>query len=154
TAFGGNGLEQAQNEIGVLKDGIVGDSSMALFHMLDQLPLANLTAFLAIVLVLVFFVTSSDSGSLVIDSITAGGKLDSPQAQRVFWVVIESLIAGALLFGGGDNALYALQAAAIIVGLPFTIVLLFMCVSLYMGLSQENRLLKQGATQTGGAGSS
>lgn len=150
TAFGGNGLDQAQGEVGELADGI-GETSMALFHMLGQLPMASLTSFLAIVLVLVFFVTSSDSGSLVIDSITSGGKLDAPQAQRVFWVVVESLIAGALLFGGGGDALSALQAAAIITGLPFTIVLLLMCVSLSMGLSQEQRLLKQGATETGGA---
>jgi len=140
TAFGGNGLRQASEGIGSLADGLGADESMALFHMLENLPLTNITAFLAICLVLVFFVTSSDSGSLVIDSITAGGKLDAPQAQRVFWVVIEGLIAGALLFGGGEDALTALQAAAIITGLPFTIVLLLMCVSLYMGLSQERRL--------------
>ncbi|MDX1587735.1 MAG: BCCT family transporter [Oleiphilaceae bacterium] len=140
TAFGGNGLDQAQNGVGELADGLGSDTSVALFHMLAELPLASITSFLAIVLVLVFFVTSSDSGSLVIDSITAGGKLDAPQAQRVFWVVVEGLIAGALLFGGGDDALGALQAAAIVTGLPFTIVLLLMCVCLYMGLNQERKL--------------
>ena len=89
-----------------------------------------MTSFVGIVLVLVFFVTSSDSGSLVVDSITAGGKLNAPAPQRIFWATMEGLIAGALLFGGGADALGALQAAAITVGLPFTLVLLAMCVSL------------------------
>jgi BCCT family betaine/carnitine transporter len=109
--------------------------------MLENLPLTTLTSFIAIVLVLVFFITSSDSGSLVIDSITAGGKLDAPVPQRVFWATMEGLIAGALLFGGGADALGALQAAAITVGLPFTLVLLAMCVALYMGLRHEMRFV-------------
>jgi len=134
--FGGSGLEQVQNEVGALAGGIT-DSSLAMFQMLENLPLASITSFIAIVLVLVFFVTSSDSGSLVIDSITAGGKLDAPVPQRIFWAVMEGLVAGALLLGGGGDALGALQAAAITTGLPFTIVLLLMCVSLYMGLHSE-----------------
>ena len=82
--------------------------------MLEQLPLATITSFIGIVLVIVFFVTSSDSGSLVIDTITAGGKVDAPVAQRVFWAAFEGLVAIALLLGGG---LAALQAAAISTGL-------------------------------------
>jgi hypothetical protein len=73
------------------------------------------------VLVIVFFVTSSDSGSLVIDTITAGGKVDAPVPQRVFWCSFEGLVAIALLLGGG---LGALQAMAVSTGLPFTVVLL------------------------------
>jgi len=134
--FGGSGLEQVQNGIGALAGGIT-DSSLAMFQMLENLPLTSITSFIAIVLVLVFFVTSSDSGSLVIDSITSGGKLDAPVPQRIFWATMEGLIAGALLFGGGGDALGALQAAAITTGLPFTVVLLVMCVSLYMGLHSE-----------------
>ncbi len=138
TAFGGGGLAQVQAGVGQLAGGI-SDASLALFHMLENLPLTMLTSFIGIVLVLVFFITSSDSGSLVIDSITAGGKLDAPVPQRVFWAVMEGLIAGALLFGSGDDALSALQAAAITVGLPFTLVLLAMCVALYKGLNHERR---------------
>ena len=140
TAFGGGGLEQIKGGVGQLADGI-GEVSLALFHMLENLPLTTLTSFIAIVLVLVFFVTSSDSGSLVIDSITAGGKLDAPVPQRIFWATMEGLIAGALLFGGGADALGALQAAAITVGLPFTLVLLAMCVALFMGLRHEQRFV-------------
>jgi len=77
--------------------------------------------------VLVFFVTSSDSGSLVIDSITAGGKLGAPVPQRIFWAVLEGAVAATLLYGGGTAALKALQSGAISAGLPFTLVLLAMC---------------------------
>jgi len=103
------------------------------------LPMPQITTGIGIVLVMVFFVTSSDSGSLVIDSITAGGKLDAPVPQRIFWAVMEGVIAGALLFGGGKAALGALQAGAIATGLPFTVVLLVMCYTLYRGLSQALR---------------
>ncbi|VUD67456.1 Glycine betaine/proline betaine transporter BetS [Thalassocella blandensis] len=135
-AFGGTALEQSMNGIGELAQGI-DDVALAMFHMLDHLPLASITSFLGILLVLTFFVTSSDSGSLVIDSITAGGKVDAPVPQRVFWASMEGLIACALLFGGGKKALDALQAGAISTGLPFTFVLLLMCISLYKGLKHE-----------------
>ena len=94
---------------------------LQLFSMLDALPLAQITSFIAIILVVVFLVTSSDSGSLVIDVIAAGGKVDAPTPQRVFWCVFEGLVAIALILGGG---LVALQAMAVSTGLPFTIVLL------------------------------
>ncbi len=136
SVFGGSALDQATNEIGALADGI-GTVSLAMFQMLENLPIGAVTSFVAIILVLVFFITSSDSGSLVIDSITAGGKIDAPTVQRIFWAVMEGVIAGALLFGGGADALGALQAAAITVGLPFTVVLLLMCFSLYLGLKHE-----------------
>lgn len=141
SVFGGSALEQVQNNIGELANG-VGDVSLAMFHMFENLPLTGIISFVGIVLVLVFFVTSSDSGSLVIDSITAGGKVDAPVPQRVFWAVIEGAVAGALLFGGGADALGALQAAAITVGLPFTVVLMVMCVSLHMGMRHELQGLK------------
>ena len=89
---------------------------------------------------LVFFVTSSDSGSLVIDTITAGGKTDAPVAQRVFWCSFEGIVAATCLLVGGESALTALQAMAVSTGFPFTIILLAMCVSLYLGLKQiENK---------------
>ncbi|MEX1057617.1 MAG: BCCT family transporter [Natronospirillum sp.] len=149
SAFGGNGLDQAQEGVGSLGSvGVFGEESivteLALFQMLENLhlfglPISALASALAIILVLVFFVTSSDSGSLVIDSITAGGKVDAPQAQRVFWVMIEGLIAAVLLFGGG---LGALQAAAIATGFPFAVILILMCVSLIKGLTHEQKILE------------
>ncbi|AQU84014.1 MULTISPECIES: BCCT family transporter [unclassified Halomonas] len=136
SAFGGTALYQAANGVGELANGI-GDVSLAMFHMLEQLPLTSITSTLAIILVLVFFITSSDSGSLVIDNITAGGKTDAPKGQRVFWAALEGVIAGVLLYGGGSTALSALQAGAVATGLPFTLVLLLMCFSLYKGLNKE-----------------
>ena len=141
STFGGTALHQASTGVEPLSGGI-SNVSLSLFQMLQNLPLASVTSFIGIVLVLVFFVTSSDSGSLVIDSITAGGKLDAPVPQRIFWAVTEGVIAAALLVGGGANALTALQAAAIAVGLPFSAVLLVMCVSLWMGLRHEEAALR------------
>ncbi|MGM0520171.1 MAG: BCCT family transporter [Campylobacterota bacterium] len=142
SAFGGSALEQSIGGVGELANGI-SSVSLAMFQMLENLPLASITSFLAIVLVLVFFITSSDSGSLVIDSITSGGKIDAPVPQRIFWATMEGLIAGALLYVGGKEALDALQAGAITTGLPFTVVLLVMCVSLYKGLNTELHLYKK-----------
>lgn len=136
-AFGGNALLQIQDGVGVLAEKGLGEVSLALFQMLSNLPLTGLTSFIGIVLVLVFFVTSSDSGSLVVDSITAGGKMDAPVMQRVFWATLEGLIAVCLLVGGGKDALGAIQAIAVSVGLPFTAVMIVMLISLYMGLRHE-----------------
>ncbi len=131
-------MDQIQNNVGALANGL-GEVSLAMFQMFENLPLTAMISFLAIVLVLVFFVTSSDSGSLVIDSITAGGKIDAPVPQRIFWALIEGSVAAALLYGGGADALGALQAASISAGLPFIIVLLVMCVSLYLACAVSGR---------------
>jgi len=143
SGFGGTALEQIQNGVGVLAENGLTDVSLATFQMFEGLPLTGIISFVGIILVLVFFVTSSDSGSLVIDSITAGGKTDAPTAQRVFWVVMEGAIAAALIFGGGDDALGAIQAVAISAGLPFTLILLIMTWGLLKGLTQERKLLIQ-----------
>ncbi len=141
-AFGGNAILEIQNGVGVLAEKGLGEIPLAMFQMLSNLPMTQITSFLGIVLVLVFFVTSSDSGSLVVDSITAGGKLDAPVPQRVFWASMEGLIAAALLVGGGADALGAIQAIAVSVGLPFTAVMLVMLVSLTMGLKHEVKKMK------------
>jgi len=138
STFGGSALVQAQAGVGELANGL-SSVSLAMFQMLENLPLAQVTSLAAIILVLVFFVTSSDSGSLVVDSITAGGKLNPPVFQRIFWATTEGVIAIALLYGGGEAALGTLQAGAITTALPFTAVLIVMCISLYMGLSSEVR---------------
>ncbi len=110
-----------------------------LFEMLKAYPLTQIASFVGITLVIVFFVTSSDSGSLVIDTITAGGKVDAPVAQRVFWCLFEGLVAIVLLLGGG---LIALQAAAVATGIPFAAILLVMMWSTYKGLSTERAGMK------------
>jgi len=137
SVFGGEAIHQVITKTGALGTQGLKDVPLALFNMLEVLPFSKISCFIGIVLVLVFFVTSSDSGSLVIDSITAGGKTDAPTVQRVFWATIEGAIAAALIWIGGTEAIQALQAGAISTGLPFTIILLLMCVSLVMGLRTE-----------------
>tara|TARA_R110002110_G_scaffold40803_15_gene130197 strand:+ start:873 stop:2519 length:1647 start_codon:yes stop_codon:yes gene_type:complete len=135
--FGGTAINQ------VLTDAYTGAQDaglpLQLFKMLDQLPLASITSFIGIILVIVFFVTSSDSGSLVIDTITAGGKIDAPLPQRVFWCIFEGAVAIALLIGGG---LAALQSMVISTGLLFTVVLLLMCYCIFRGLQSERASTK------------
>jgi BCCT family betaine/carnitine transporter len=141
STFGGSALAQIEAGVGTLASEGLTDVSLAMFQMLENIPFTEITSFMGIVLVLVFFVTSSDSGSLVIDSITSGGRIDAPKTQRIFWAVTEGMIAGVLLFVGGKDALSALQAGAVSVGLPFTFVLLAMSYSLMKGLNHERRLL-------------
>ena len=137
--YGGIAIEQVIDKVGVLGEKGLTDVPLAMFQMFEALPMSQVLSFIAIVLVLVFFITSSDSGSLVIDSITAGGKVDAPVPQRIFWATIEGAIAAALVWIGGTQAIEALQAGAVSTGLPFTFVLLLMCVSLILGLRTEPR---------------
>ncbi len=106
----------------------------ALFVLLDKFPWSIVTCALGVLLVASFFVTSSDSGSLVVDSLTSGGKIDAPVGQRIFWANTEGAVAAVLLYAGG---LQALQTAVITTGLPFALILIGMCISLYKGLQTE-----------------
>jgi BCCT family betaine/carnitine transporter len=137
SVYGGIAIDQVINKVGALGADGLTDVPLAMFQMFDALPMGNILSVLAIVLVMVFFITSSDSGSLVIDSITSGGKIDAPVPQRIFWATTEGAIAAVLLWVGGTESIQALQAGAISTGLPFTIVLLLMCVSLVLGLRTE-----------------
>ena len=135
SVFGGAAINQ------VVHDGYTAakdaELPLQLFAMLDALPWTSITSMIGIVLVIVFFVTSSDSGSLVIDTIAAGGKVDAPVPQRVFWCLFEGLVAIVLLLSVGG--LKSLQAMVISTGLPFTLVLLLMCVAIWRGLASEPR---------------
>lgn len=136
--FGGVAIDQVLSDPAgsMVKAQVIDNYNppLSLFAMLEGLPLSSITSVIAIVLVIVFFVTSSDSGSLVIDTITAGGKVDAPVPQRVFWASFEGAVAIVLLVGGG---LEALQAMVISTGLPFTLVLLLMCWAIFKGLKAE-----------------
>ena len=107
---------------------------LALFKMLEPLPLTGFVSAVSVVLITIFFVTSADSGSLVMDTITAGGKMDAPVQQRAFWCLLAGMAAMALMLGGG---MASLQALTLSVGLPFTLVLLCMCAGLFKGLREE-----------------
>jgi len=161
SAFGGAAIDQVIDQAGSLENAIVVQESptaddpkatttvynselakqvndgyaKAMFTMFDGgFPMAGLLSFVGILLVITFFVTSSDSGSLVIDSITAGGLIDAPVSQRVLWCLLEGAIAIVLLWSGG---LSALQAASVATGLPFALILIIMCVAIFKGLKKE-----------------
>ncbi|VCU57952.1 High-affinity choline uptake protein BetT [Tritonibacter mobilis] len=135
SVFGGTAIYQ------VITDGYTvaqeATLELKLFKMLDVMPLAGITSLVGIVLVIVFFVTSSDSGSLVIDTITAGGKVDAPVPQRAFWCIFEGAVAIVLLLSAGG--LQSLQSMVISTGLPFTVVLLIMCYAILRGLMSERK---------------
>ncbi|MDQ8193752.1 BCCT family transporter [Coraliomargarita sp. SDUM461004] len=134
SVFGGSALWMEASGLAKISEAVNADVATAMFAMFENLPISSVLSFVGIILVSVFFITSSDSGSLVVDHLTSGGKLDSPVPQRVFWAVMEGVVAAVLLLGGG---LHTLQTASIVTGLPFTVVLLLICYSLYLGLSQE-----------------
>ncbi len=121
--FGGGGISRVVQE----------NIPVSLFVLLENFPLRTITSTLGIVVIITFFVTSSDSGSMVIDIITSGGNPNPPVLSRLFWALMEGLVAGVLLIGGG---LVALQTATITTGLPFAVIILGMCVALYRGLSE------------------
>ena len=141
TAFGETAIAQYVSETGELSGGLAS-TELGLFHMLDSLPLAALTSTAAIILLVVFIVTSADSGALVIDSITSGGKTTSPVAQRVFWAAMLGLTASALLYNGGKDVLTSIQAGTITAALPFTAILLVCCLSLFLGMRDELGVIK------------
>lgn len=133
TTFGGTAIELFNQGYQVVAQ---AELPLQLFKMLEALPYASVTSMVGMCLVVIFFVTSSDSGSLVIDTISAGGKVDAPIPQRVFWCVAVGLVAISLLLGGG---LSSLQAMVVSTGFPFCIVLLLCGFSLLKGLMSEPR---------------
>ncbi len=135
SAFGGSAIFLELNGIADIATAVKENVATSLFALLEEFPISLVTSMVGIILVTSFFVTSSDSGSLVVDSLTAGGKLDAPVAQRIFWALTEGAVAAVLLLGGG---LQALQTAAISTGLPFAIILLIMTYSLLQGLKTEH----------------
>ncbi|MEO0816244.1 MAG: BCCT family transporter [Pseudomonadota bacterium] len=136
SAFGETAVFQFENGVGDLAGGVTS-SATVLFEMLNAMPWGSVTSLIAIALLIVFIVTSADSGALVVDTITSGGKTDVPVVQRVFWACMLGLTASALLYGGGTAALETLQAGTITAALPFTVVLLVCCFSLYLGMRDE-----------------
>ena len=134
SVFGGAGLLLEIETPGILSIPILEDPSTSLFIFLKAFPLYTFTSFIGIFMVSVFFVTSSDSGSLVIDGITSGGKLDAPVGQRIFWALIEGFVAIALLLGGG---LAAMQTASVSTGILFLLILFVICYSLITDLKKD-----------------
>lgn len=134
TVFGSSAVYLELNHLADIAGAVKHDISTALFEMLKHYPFTVVLSAIGILLIISFFVTSSDSGSLVVDFLTTGGKLDTPVGTRIFWALIEGLLAISLLIGGG---LSTLQTAVMIAALPFAIILLIMTYSLFKALRRE-----------------
>ncbi|MFD2649336.1 BCCT family transporter [Devosia albogilva] len=135
TVFGNTGIFiDTGVAAGALGQAIVDDVSVGLFRFFEYLPLTGLTSTLAVLLVSIFFITSSDSGSLVVDSIAAGGETQTTTGQRIFWCAMEGVVAASLLLAGG---LGALQSATVASALPFTFVMLALVWSLFVGMRAD-----------------
>lgn len=153
TVMGGSSLYRELYEGSGLVNIVEDEPELVFFLFLDgfQVPewLALTSMTLMIATVAIFFVTSSDSGSLIIDIITSGGDPHPPKATRVFWALLEGVVAAILLTAGG---LEALQAVATISGLPFAVILLLMCAGLYLGLRRYEHPGNVQASKRGGRG--
>ncbi len=132
--FGGSALHSELFSAGGIVEEVNANSATAIFALLEQYPFATASSFLTMALIAIFFITSSDSGSFVVDMLTSGGNPTPPLWQRVFWAVSEGLLAAVLLMLGGISAL---QAGAISTGLPFCLVLIAICFSLLRSLRTE-----------------
>jgi choline/glycine/proline betaine transport protein len=136
TIFGDSALYQELFVDGGMVDAVSADVSTAIYVLLSRLPATTLTSIVCTVCVVLFFVTSSDSASLVVDTIASGGAHNPPVWQRVFWACLEGAVAGALLVGGG---LEALQTAALCTALPFCVVVILSAWGLARALASERR---------------
>ncbi|MCX2679559.1 BCCT family transporter [Galbibacter sp. EGI 63066] len=144
STFGSVSIQEALLGNDTIVRAVDDDISTALFVFFQDYPLSIAINIIAVILIAGFFITSSDSGSLVIDSLTSGGKIEAPVGQRIFWAVTEGAVAAVLLLGGG---LKALQTATIVTGLPFAIILIVMSYSLYKGLKEDLEKLKKKKSQ-------
>lgn len=139
STFGGAALKTQIDGTRDVAGAVNENVATALFDLLEAFPLTSLTSFVGVILVISFFVTSSDSGSLVVDHLTSGGKLESPVPQRVFWAIMEGAVASILLLGGG---LLALQSAAVASGAIFAVVLLVSIYSMRKAFGEELQILE------------
>ena len=145
TAFGGSAVHMelmAAVDPNIASPGLVeavrADTGSAIFKLMESYPLTAALNGLIVVMIVLWFVTSSDSASFVIDMLTSGGDTNPPKIQRLFWAGTEGVIAAVLLAAGG---LGALQAASIVSGLPFAVVIVIMMYSLLRGLSRDRLIL-------------
>lgn len=143
TVFGNSAINLIMNKgLTSLADTVSADSSLALFAFLEHFPFSTLLSMVAVCMVILFFVTSADSGSLVIDMLASGGNTKTPLWQRIFWASSTGIVAITLLITGG---LGALQTATIASALPFSIILLIAIWGLFKALHIDStkRVLRQ-----------
>ncbi|WP_110590575.1 BCCT family transporter [Microbacterium suaedae] len=142
SVMGGSGIfRQFYGEADLVQDGAVSAEG-SLFTVLGDLPLGNILSVMAIIIVAIFFITSSDSGSLVVDMLASGGHPNPPVWSRVLWAVLEGVLALGLLLAGGSDALSALQAGSLLTALPFSVIMILMAIALVKALRYEHRQIE------------
>lgn len=139
TTFGGTGLYIELFGAGGLSELINSQVELALFAMLAELPFSFFTNIVAIILIAIFFITSADSASFVLGSMTSNGDPEPKLSVKLVWGLLIAGAASVLLFSGGGG-LRALQTASIVAALPFTIIMIFMVVCITMILSKDKKL--------------
>ncbi|MEX0812843.1 MAG: BCCT family transporter [Chitinophagales bacterium] len=133
TVFGSTALHEELYGAGGIVKAVNANLSTSMYVLLERFPLQGISSVFVILAGVIFFVTSSDSGSLVVDFITTGGQHNPPKRQRIFWALIEGIVASVLVLGGG---LIALQTGSLATGVPVAIVLLFVCFGLKKGFDE------------------
>lgn len=135
SVFGDTALHLIMNEgYTALITEVQNDKAIALFKLFEHLPLTSIVSFITVILIVTFFVTSSDSGSLVIDSLASGGLMHTPALQRAFWAILEGVVAAVLPMAGG---LSALQTMTIVTALPFAIIMIIAMLGMWRALVIE-----------------
>ena len=132
--FGGTAISQEMDGKGLSNS---PDEESQLFGMLDNLPLAGIASVLVMLLVAIFFVSGADSASLVMATLSQRGRPEPSRSVVIFWGVLTGAVAALLLWVSGDDALEGIKTMAIIAALPFVIVMIVMCVSLFMDLRRD-----------------
>ncbi len=146
TVFGNSAIDLILNQgAATLADAVRTDESVALFQFLTHFSVPTLLSTLAILMVFVFFITSADSGAMVLNMLSSHGRDDTPASRRVFWMAMIGTVAIVLLIAGG---LSALQTAAIASALPFSIVIVLAIWGFLRALSKDHALREVQAAQT------
>lgn len=147
--FGRAGFELENEQPGILTEPVVegGDPSPALFILLEQYPLTTLVSVFALFVIMIFFVTSIDSASMVMDMMSTGEENKAPTFYRVLWGIMIGAVAASLLLISGETALEALQSAVIVIGVPFFFLHFIMMYSLVKGMSDDHMAVRKPVTR-------
>lgn len=152
TILGAAGVKLNDIYEGAIEKAINQNMSTAIFEMFnyltDSVLLRSLLSLVAIIAIVIFFVTSSDSGSFVVSSLTSSGRDEPPKVQRIFWAAMEGAIALSVLLIGGEQALTTIQSAVIIMGLPFAVILIMIMIALNKELRESYKKYTYNRTVT------
>jgi choline/glycine/proline betaine transport protein len=137
--FGGTALTLEAAGANIVQ-AVTADEATAVYAVLENLPMSSIACFVTMVVITIFFVSSSDSASYVVDMLTSGGHTDPPMWQRIFWASAEGATAGILVYAAGEEVLTGLKAGVVAFGLPFCALVVLACISLVKALRSEENL--------------